>query len=81
VTLAKLGKYAEAVPVWQVKDKQDEINVGMPFDELHRLATVRRFENGGFALHFRQSPAHCFARERVIVFMAGSPWPAASPSF
>jgi hypothetical protein len=85
MTLAKLGKYAEAVPVRQIEVKQDEIDVGMLFDELHRLATVRRFENGGVALQFHQSPAHGFAQERVIVtrriFIAGSPRPAASPSF
>jgi hypothetical protein len=50
MTLEKLGKYVEAVPVRQVKVKQDEVDVGMLSDEQHRLPTVRRFKNGGLAL-------------------------------
>src|SRR5262249_42492606 len=65
--LAKISKYRKAVPVRQVKVKQDESDIGMLFDELHRLAAVRCFENGGFALQFGQSPAQCLAQEHVIV--------------
>src|SRR6202030_3102169 len=57
----------KAVPVWQVQIKQDQMKIGMPFDQPHRLPAIRCLQHDRVIRQFLENAPQRVANQGVIV--------------
>ena len=67
IALLQVGEHVEAVAVRQIQVEQNQLEVGMLLDELHRLAAIRSFQNGSIALPFPENALQRLANQHMII--------------
>jgi hypothetical protein len=72
IPLTQFGKRGESVPVRQVQIKQNEADVGVLRDELHRLAAIRALQDDRIGPQSLEHAAQRVANQDVIDRPPGS---------
>src|SRR6266403_4525229 len=67
IALLQVGEHVEAVAVRQIQVEQDQLEVGMLLDELHRLAAIRSFQNVIIALPLPENALQRLANQHMII--------------